>query len=56
VLIINKTDLLGLSDFNLERAKKNAFSINAELETFEIIIGLWLWINDAIRISVFYNS
>jgi len=49
VLIINKTDLLGLSDFNLEQAKKNAFSINAELETFEISCrtgeGLEKWYN-----------
>ena len=36
VLIINKTDLLGLSDFDLERAKKNALSINASLKIFEL--------------------
>jgi len=36
VLVINKIDLLGQSDFDLERAKKNAWSINAALETFEI--------------------
>lgn len=36
VLIINKTDLLGLSDFDLDRVKKNAGTINAGLRTFEI--------------------
>jgi len=35
-LIINKIDLLGLSDFDLDRVKKNAWSINAGLKTFEI--------------------
>jgi len=35
-LIINKIDLLGLSDFKLERVKKNAKSINANLKIFEI--------------------
>ena len=34
-LIINKTDLLGHSDFDLERAKENARSINPDLELFE---------------------
>jgi len=34
-LIINKTDLVGHSDFDLERAQKNALSINPNLEVFE---------------------
>lgn len=36
VLIINKTDLLAYSDFDLETAKKNAWSINADLRTFDL--------------------
>ena len=35
-LIINKIDLLGLSDFDLEKVKKNARSINAGLKIFEM--------------------
>ncbi len=35
-LIINKIDLLGLSDFELEKVKKNAKSINANLKIFEM--------------------
>ena len=46
-LVINKIDLLGLSDFDLERVKKNAWSINAGLKTFEISCradtGLEVW-------------
>jgi len=48
-LIINKIDLLGLSDFDLDRVKKNAWSINAGLKTFEISCrtgaGLEAWYN-----------
>ena len=36
VMIINKTDLLGTSDFELERVKKNAHQINGSLEVFEL--------------------
>jgi hydrogenase nickel incorporation protein HypB len=36
VLIINKIDLLGHSDFDMERARSNAASINANLTAFEI--------------------
>jgi len=36
VLVINKTDLLGQSDFDVERAKKNALSINGALTIFEV--------------------
>ena len=35
-MIINKIDLLGLSDFDVEKAKKNARSINPNLKIFEI--------------------
>ena len=46
-LIINKIDLLGLSDFDLERVKKNALNINATLKTFETScrtgVGLEAW-------------
>ena len=36
VMVINKIDLMGLSDFDLERVKKNARQINGELEIFEV--------------------
>jgi len=36
VLVINKIDLIGLSDFDPERAKQNALSINGNLTIFEI--------------------
>ncbi|MFQ5769937.1 MAG: hydrogenase nickel incorporation protein HypB [bacterium] len=36
VMVINKTDLLGTSDFDLSRVKENAHSINAELAVFEL--------------------
>nr|MBN2278119.1 hydrogenase nickel incorporation protein HypB [candidate division Zixibacteria bacterium] len=46
-LVINKTDLLGLSDFNLERVRQNALSINSALDIFEISCrtgqGLEFW-------------
>jgi hydrogenase nickel incorporation protein HypB len=35
VLIINKTDLLGSSDFDLERVKSNGLRINGNLKIFE---------------------
>ena len=48
-LIINKIDLLGLSDFDMDRVKKNAWSINAGLKTFVISCrtgaGLEAWYN-----------
>jgi hydrogenase nickel incorporation protein HypB len=36
VLIINKTDLLGQSDFDIDRAEKNALNINPDLRIFRI--------------------
>lgn len=36
VMIINKIDLLGTSDFDLQRAKENALGINPDLITFEV--------------------
>ncbi|MFH2035226.1 MAG: hydrogenase nickel incorporation protein HypB [Candidatus Zixiibacteriota bacterium] len=54
ILILNKIDLLGFSDFNSERAKSNALSINGNLKIFEISCrrgdGLddWYnWLNNA---------
>jgi len=35
VLIINKTDLLGMSNFDIATVRKNALSINPDLEIFE---------------------
>jgi len=47
VLIINKIDLLGFSDFDLEQAKKNAMSINSNLKIFKLSCrtgeGLDIW-------------
>lgn len=36
VMVINKIDLLGSSDFAMERVKANARSINADLKFFEV--------------------
>jgi hydrogenase nickel incorporation protein HypB len=36
VLVINKTDLLGASDFGMMRAKENALHINGGLKIFEL--------------------
>lgn len=36
VLIINKTDLLGQSDFDIERAEENALNINPDLKIFRM--------------------
>lgn len=47
VMVINKIDLLGQSDFSLEAVKKNALLINPELTIFEVSCrtgqGLSLW-------------
>jgi len=55
-LIINKTDLLDFSEFDIGRVKQNAWSINADLETFEMSCrtgdGLedWFeWLIDRVR-------
>jgi hydrogenase nickel incorporation protein HypB len=36
VMVINKIDLLGSSDFDISRVKENARSINADLKVFEV--------------------
>ena len=36
VMVINKIDLLGSSDFDMNRVKENARSINANLKIFEV--------------------
>ncbi|MEW6741597.1 MAG: hydrogenase nickel incorporation protein HypB [Planctomycetota bacterium] len=36
IMVINKTDLLGTSDFSIDRVKENALRINGELEIFEV--------------------
>jgi hydrogenase nickel incorporation protein HypB len=47
VMVINKIDLLGLSDFELARVKENALKINGDLKIFEISCrtgeGLQAW-------------
>ena len=53
VMIINKTDLLGHSDFDIDRVKQNARTINSDLEIFELScrtgegLGAWYsWLID----------
>ena len=36
VMVINKIDLLGTSDFSIERVKENASRINPDLDVFEL--------------------
>lgn len=36
VMVINKTDLLGTSDFDMDRVKANALRINGDLRIFEV--------------------
>jgi len=36
VMVVNKIDLLGTSDFSMERVKANALRINADLKIFEL--------------------
>ncbi len=49
VIVINKIDLLGLSDFDMAKVKKNALQINGGLKIFEISCrtgdGLNEWYN-----------
>ena len=56
VMIINKTDLLDFSDFDMEQVKKNAWSINADLKVFEIscrtgegLDAWYLWLVDMVK-------
>jgi hydrogenase nickel incorporation protein HypB len=55
-LVINKTDLLGLSDFSVERVKENALNINGELTILELScrtgegLGGWFeWLRDELQ-------
>jgi hydrogenase nickel incorporation protein HypB len=47
IMVINKTDLLGTSDFDMERVKANARRVNPDLKIFELScrsgIGLDDW-------------
>jgi len=36
IMILNKIDLLGMSDFDLDRVKANALRINGRLEIFDV--------------------
>ena len=56
IAIINKIDLLGTSDFNLERARANALQINGDLKFFEMStrvgtgLDAWFeWLRQAVR-------
>ncbi len=55
MMIVNKTDLLGLSDFSMERVEKNARSINPELQMLSLScrtgsgVDEWIaWLTDLI--------
>ncbi len=55
MMIVNKTDLLGLSDFTMERVEKNARSINPDLQILNLscrtgsgIDGWIAWLTDLI--------
>ncbi len=49
VMVINKTDLIGTSDFDLDQVKANALGINPELTVFQVScrtgVGLGSWFN-----------
>jgi hydrogenase nickel incorporation protein HypB len=55
IMVINKTDLLGSSDFDMATVKKNALSINGQLTIFEVSCrtgtGLQKWF-DWLKTSV----
>lgn len=48
-MVMNKTDLLGMSDFDIEKAEGNALAINGRLRLFRVSCktgeGLEQWIN-----------
>jgi len=55
-MVINKIDLLGMSDFDLERVKKNARQINGQLDILELScrtgegLSKWYdWLRSAVR-------
>ncbi|MFQ5639747.1 MAG: hydrogenase nickel incorporation protein HypB [bacterium] len=59
VMVINKIDLLGMSDFNIDRVKQNALQINANLHIFELScrqgagLDIWFeWLKS--QIPIFY--
>jgi len=61
VMLINKVDLLPYVDFDLQKAKRDALSINKKLQIFEVScktgVGLdgWIkWLAD--RIDAFQKS
>ena len=57
-LVMNKTDLLGLSDFNIEKAEGNALAINGRLRLFRVScrtgegLNNWAdWLKELVRIK-----
>jgi hydrogenase nickel incorporation protein HypB len=55
IMVINKIDLLGSSDFDLNRVKENARSINADLKIFEVscrtdqgLEAWYAWLNELV--------
>jgi G3E family GTPase len=61
MMIVNKTDLLGFSDFSLERVQNNARSINPDLQILSLScrtgsgVDAWIaWLTDLIlRLDAF---
>jgi hydrogenase nickel incorporation protein HypB len=58
VLVLNKTDLLGTSDFDIERAKMNARSINPDLHIFAVscrtgdcLVDWFDWLQEMVKAS-----
>lgn len=56
VLVINKMDLLGYSDFDIERAEKNARNINPDLKIFRMscrtgegLVEWYAWLRETSR-------
>jgi hydrogenase nickel incorporation protein HypB len=55
-LVINKTDLLGTSEFSLDRVKENALNINGALKSFEVscrsgngLENWYVWLKELVR-------
>jgi hydrogenase nickel incorporation protein HypB len=60
IMIINKIDLIGHSDFDLRQVRDNALSINPELIIFEISCrtgeGLESWFNWLLEMSKYWQG
>lgn len=57
-MVMNKTDLLGLSDFDMDSAERNALSINGRLKLFRVscktgegLDGWMKWLEELVRLK-----